>query len=109
MVRAVSEQTAGAALPRLRNIMLSTEEGRRVLKDRPYVSSKTVDVIYLSKLPEHTFGRAFITFLDRCGITPDQTDPVGPLLLIRFCKNTNDTLRSSLNNIVYRDKGVIYS
>lgn len=76
MVEAVSEETAGAALPRLRDVMLSTDEGRRVLRDRPYVNSKTIDLVYLSKLPEHTFGRAFVTFLDRCGITPDQTDPV---------------------------------
>ena len=68
--------TGGLALPQLRDIMLQTDEGKRVLKDRPYVNSKTVDVVYLSQLPEGTFGRAFITFLDRCGITPDQTDPV---------------------------------
>ena len=76
MIHAASERTAGASLPHLRDVMLSTEEGRRVLRDRPYVSSKTVDVVWLSKLPKGTFGREFITFLDRCAITVDQIDPV---------------------------------
>jgi len=76
MVAALGETTAGPALPRLRDRMLESAEGRQILKDRPRVNSSTVDMQALSALPEGTFGRSYITWLDRCGVTPDTREPV---------------------------------
>ena len=76
MVAALGETTAGPALPRLRDRMLESAEGRQILKERPRVNSSTIDMHALSMLPEGTFGRAYITWLDRCGVTPDTREPV---------------------------------
>ncbi|KAF7374363.1 Ubiquinone biosynthesis protein COQ4, mitochondrial [Mycena sanguinolenta] len=76
MVAALGETTAGPSLPRLRDIMLDSPEGRQILKDRPRINSSTVDMSKLAQLPEGTLGRAYITWLERCGVTPDTREPV---------------------------------
>ncbi|KAJ7249177.1 ubiquinone biosynthesis protein COQ4, mitochondrial [Mycena haematopus] len=76
MVAALGETTAGPSLPRLRDIMLESAEGRQILKDRPRINSSTVDMSKLAQLPEGTMGRAYITWLERCGVTPDTREPV---------------------------------
>jgi ubiquinone biosynthesis protein COQ4 len=86
MVAALGETTAGPALPRLRDIMLESEEGRRILKERPRVNSTTVDMDKLAQLPEGSFGRAYVTWLERCGVTPDTRAPVRPFI---HCFNPN--------------------
>jgi ubiquinone biosynthesis protein COQ4 len=77
MIAALSETTAGPSLPRLRDEMLKSAEGRRVLRDRPRVNSDTVDMSWLATLPENSFGRAYLRWLERCGVTPDSRSPVG--------------------------------
>jgi ubiquinone biosynthesis protein COQ4 len=76
MVAALGETTAGPSLPRLRDIMLEGPEGRRILKDRPQVNSKTIDMGELARYPEGSFGLAYMTWLERCGVTPDTREPV---------------------------------
>ncbi|KAF8896058.1 ubiquinone biosynthesis protein COQ4, mitochondrial [Infundibulicybe gibba] len=76
MIAALGETTAGSSLPRLRDSMLESPEGRRILKQRPRVNSNTVDMGKLSQYPEGTFGRAYVTWLERCGVTPDTREPV---------------------------------
>ena len=56
--------------------MLDSPEGRKILKDRPKVNSQTMDMGKLAQYPEGTFGRAYITWLERCGVTPDTREPV---------------------------------
>ncbi|KAG6909233.1 Ubiquinone biosynthesis protein [Tephrocybe rancida] len=76
MIAALGETTAGPSLPRLRDVMLDTTEGRSILKDRPRVNSSTIDMNELAQYPEGTFGRAYVTWLERCGVTPDTREPV---------------------------------
>lgn len=76
MVAALGETTAGFALPRMRDAMLASAEGRRIMRERPSVNSDTVDMEKLKALPEGTFGRAYVTWLERCGVTPDTREPV---------------------------------
>ncbi|KDQ53253.1 hypothetical protein JAAARDRAFT_439258 [Jaapia argillacea MUCL 33604] len=71
MIAALGETTAGIALPRLRDHMLNSAQGRQILKDRPRINSDTVDMNALAQLPEGTFGRAYVTWLEGCGVTPD--------------------------------------
>lgn len=94
MVAALGETTAGPSLPRLRDIMLESEEGRQILKDRPRVNTQTVDMDTLAKYPEGTFGRAYVTWLERCGVTPDTRDPVShKKLLFRYFQALNPRFR----------------
>lgn len=76
MIAALGETTAGPCLPRLRDIMLDSTEGRSILKDRPRVNSNTIDMNKLAQHPEGSFGRAYVTWLERCGVTPDTREPV---------------------------------
>lgn len=76
MVAALGETTAGPSLPRMRDNMLESAEGRKILKDRPRVNSSTIDMDTLAQYPEGTFGRAYVTWLERCGVTPDTREPV---------------------------------
>ncbi|KAH7925819.1 coenzyme Q biosynthesis Coq4, partial [Leucogyrophana mollusca] len=76
MVAALGETTAGSTLTRLRDIMLDSPEGRRILKERPRINSKTLNMDKLRELPDGTFGRAYIGWLDGCRVTPDSREPV---------------------------------
>lgn len=76
MISALSETTAGPALPRLRDVMIKSAEGRQILKDRPRLTSETINIESLKNLPEGSFGRAYLTWLERNGVTPDTREPV---------------------------------
>ncbi|KAG2750514.1 Coq4-domain-containing protein [Suillus brevipes Sb2] len=76
MVAACGETTAGSTLVKLRDIMLQSLEGRRILKEMPRINSQTLDLEKLRSLPENTFGRAYVGWLDACKVTPDSREPV---------------------------------
>ena len=80
MVAALGETTAGPSLPRMRDTMLESREGRKILKDKPRVNSKTIDMNELAQYPRGTFGQAYVTWLERCGVTPDTREPVSLVL-----------------------------
>jgi ubiquinone biosynthesis protein COQ4 len=56
--------------------MLSSPTGRRILRDRPRISSETMSVTYLRSLPSNTVGRSYVDWLDREGVSPDTRDAV---------------------------------
>lgn len=56
--------------------MLSDPTGRRILRDRPRITSQTMSLEMLRKLPENTVGRVYAAWLDREGVTPDTRDQV---------------------------------
>lgn len=82
MIAALGETTAGNSLYHLREQMLESPEGRRILKERPRLNSDTIDMAKLAQLPEGTFGRVYTTWLERCGVTPDTREPVRASILI---------------------------
>ncbi|MCJ1312417.1 Ubiquinone biosynthesis protein [Agyrium rufum] len=61
---------------RLRDTMLSDPTGRRILRDRPRITSKTLSLPHLRTLPANTLGRAYADWQDREGVTPDTRDRV---------------------------------
>ncbi|KAK2753760.1 Ubiquinone biosynthesis protein [Onygenales sp. PD_40] len=61
---------------RLRDAMLSDPTGRRILRDRPRITSKTLDVEYLRTLPANSVGRVYVGWLDREGVSPDTRNNV---------------------------------
>ncbi|OBZ66198.1 Ubiquinone biosynthesis protein COQ4, mitochondrial [Grifola frondosa] len=81
MVAALGDLTSGPVLPHMRDAMLASAEGRQILKDRPRVNTHTVDMDKLAQLPEGTWGRTYVTWLERCGVTPDTREPVRYLYL----------------------------
>nr|POE90011.1 ubiquinone biosynthesis protein coq4, mitochondrial [Quercus suber] len=61
---------------RLRNAMLRSATGRRILRDKPRITSQTLSLERLRRLPENTVGRAYAAWLDKEGVTPDTRDQV---------------------------------
>ena len=61
---------------RLRDAMLSSPTGRRILRDRPRITSQTMSMAHLRTLPSNSVGRAYASWLDREGVSPDTRDSV---------------------------------
>jgi ubiquinone biosynthesis protein COQ4 len=77
MVAALGEATAQPYfITRLRNSMLLSPTGRRILRDRPRITSQIVKLAELRKLPSNSVGRVYAEWLDREGVTPDTRDAV---------------------------------
>jgi ubiquinone biosynthesis protein COQ4 len=56
--------------------MSSHPEGRQILRDRPTVSSQTVDLDKLKGLRRGTLGREYVEWLVRGNVTPDTRETV---------------------------------
>ncbi|PGH26717.1 ubiquinone biosynthesis protein COQ4, mitochondrial [Polytolypa hystricis UAMH7299] len=72
LIAALGEATATPFfIYRLRNAMLSDPTGRRILRDRPRISSETLSLAALRQLPANSVGRTYAAWLDREGVSPD--------------------------------------
>ncbi|KAF7125209.1 hypothetical protein CNMCM5793_001318 [Aspergillus hiratsukae] len=77
LIAALGEATATPYfIYRLRDAMLSDPTGRRILRERPRITSETLKLPYLRTLPENSVGRTYATWLDREGVSPDTRDSV---------------------------------
>ncbi|XP_069174880.1 ubiquinone biosynthesis protein COQ4 homolog 1, mitochondrial isoform X2 [Procambarus clarkii] len=76
MVAVLGETTGYRALSALYTEMAHDDEGQQILIDKPRISSTTVDLKYLSQLPEETLGHFYIKFLNVNNVTPDSRMPV---------------------------------
>ncbi|XP_042230899.1 ubiquinone biosynthesis protein COQ4 homolog, mitochondrial-like isoform X2 [Homarus americanus] len=76
MVAVLGETTGYRALSRIYSEMIQDEEGQQIILDKPRINSSTVDLTYLSKLPEGTLGHYYVKFLDDNKVTPDSRLPV---------------------------------
>lgn len=56
--------------------MLSDPTGRRILRDRPRITSENLPLPYLRSLPENFVGHTYAAWLDREGVSPDTRDNV---------------------------------
>lgn len=77
MIAALGEATAQPFfIRRLRDRMLANPTGRRILRDRPRITSQTMSLEQLRRLPHNTVGHTYAAWLDREGVTPDTRDQV---------------------------------
>ena len=51
--------------------MLSDPTGRRILRNRPRITSETIPRVKLMSLPDNSVGRAYAGWLEREGVDPD--------------------------------------
>ena len=56
---------------RLRDAMLAHPTGRRILRERPRITSRLLSMAYLRTLPRNSLGRTYVSWLDREGVSPD--------------------------------------
>ncbi|KAI8304880.1 Ubiquinone biosynthesis protein [Colletotrichum sp. SAR11_240] len=72
LIAAVGEATATPYfIYRLRDAMLADPTGRRILRDRPRMTSTTLNLDRLRQLPDNSVGRAYVGWLDAEGVSPD--------------------------------------
>ncbi|OAG06906.1 ubiquinone biosynthesis protein coq4, mitochondrial [Paraphaeosphaeria sporulosa] len=72
LIAAFGEATAQPYfINHLRDRMLLNPTGRRILRDRPRLTSTSLDIPRLRLLPKNTVGYAYTEWLDREGVSPD--------------------------------------
>ncbi|XP_030390984.1 ubiquinone biosynthesis protein COQ4 homolog, mitochondrial isoform X3 [Gopherus evgoodei] len=76
MVAVLGETTGSSALRSLRDKMKHDPEGYQILQERPRIRLSTLDVTGLRGLPDGTFGREYVRFLDSNRVSPDTRMPV---------------------------------
>jgi ubiquinone biosynthesis protein Coq4 len=76
MVSAFGELTGKNAITKLYQKMINDPEGSQILKERPIINSKILNLERLSQLPAKSFGKEYVTFLEQNQITPDTRKPV---------------------------------
>jgi len=102
-IHRVEEITGRPRYRRIQAEMESTPEGRRLLAERPELSSDHVDYDALRRLPESTLGGAYVHHLDRNGLSADYQaaatrhvdDPDMAYLMRRF-RQTHDVWHALL-------------
>ncbi|XP_045144448.1 ubiquinone biosynthesis protein COQ4 homolog, mitochondrial [Echinops telfairi] len=75
MVAVLGETTGRHTLKALRDQMRRDPEGAQILQERPRIALSTLDLGKLQSLPEGTFGRQYLRFLDVNRVSPDTRAP----------------------------------
>lgn len=65
MIAALGETTGMNAVGHVYSRMEQSEEGRRILQEKPRINSATVDLERLRNMKEGTVGKNYANFLDR--------------------------------------------
>ncbi|XP_011299269.1 ubiquinone biosynthesis protein COQ4 homolog, mitochondrial [Fopius arisanus] len=76
MIACLGETTGKFALLHCYEKMKSTNEGLRILNEKPRINTSTVDMKSLEGLPEGTLGKTYHNFLKVNKVTPDSRDDV---------------------------------
>jgi len=63
MIACLGETTGEDALWTILDTMQASEEGQRIMADKPRIHTSTIDFKYLETLPPDTFGAAYVKFL----------------------------------------------
>ncbi|KYN19448.1 UDP-sugar transporter UST74c [Trachymyrmex cornetzi] len=71
MIACLGETTGRNALMHCHQQMKNTNEGQRILAQKPRINTSTVDLSYLKDLPSGTVGRTYRDFLDDNNVSPD--------------------------------------
>ncbi|XP_062268947.1 ubiquinone biosynthesis protein COQ4 homolog, mitochondrial [Platichthys flesus] len=71
MVAVLGETTGHLALLNLRDRMRNDPEGQTILTERPRIRLSTLDLTTMASLPEGSFGREYLRFLEDNHVTPD--------------------------------------
>lgn len=58
-------------LKKIQKTMLLDPIGRQILKEKPRITSTSLNLEYLRALPPNTIGHTYIKWLDREGVSPD--------------------------------------
>ena len=116
-IHRVEEITGRGRFTQLLHEMEQTPEGRRLMDERPELSSDQVDYDALRALPPTSFGGAYVRHLDTNGITADyqaaatrHVDDPDVAYLVRRYRQTHDIWHTLLGlTIAGHEEVVIHS
>jgi ubiquinone biosynthesis protein COQ4 len=66
----IIESLSGNTLHRIWKRLVKSENGRRILGERPDIVARLEDRAALARLPEGSLGRAYLAFVEREKISP---------------------------------------
>uniref|UniRef100_A0A2Y9D1R3 Ubiquinone biosynthesis protein COQ4 homolog, mitochondrial n=1 Tax=Anopheles funestus TaxID=62324 RepID=A0A2Y9D1R3_ANOFN len=103
MIACLGETTGREALEKMLYYMRSTEEGQQILREKPRINTRTVNMDALKTLPENTFGYTYVKFMEDNSITPDSRmevrfldDPELAYVMTRY-RETHDMVHAILD------------
>nr|XP_033817020.1 ubiquinone biosynthesis protein COQ4 homolog, mitochondrial isoform X2 [Geotrypetes seraphini] len=76
MIAVLGETTGPLVLHSLQDQMRNDPEGNQILQERPRIQMSNLEVHKLRELPDGTFGREYVRFLDDNKVSPDTRMPV---------------------------------
>ncbi|XP_057652149.1 ubiquinone biosynthesis protein COQ4 homolog, mitochondrial [Diorhabda carinulata] len=76
MIACLGETTGDNAAKYVLKKMQNSNEGSRILVEKPRVNTRTVDMEHLAQLPDGTIGKTYSNFLNENKVTPDSRLPV---------------------------------
>ncbi|XP_030385167.1 ubiquinone biosynthesis protein COQ4 homolog, mitochondrial [Scaptodrosophila lebanonensis] len=76
MIACLGETTGEDALWDILKTVQQSEEGQRIMAEKPRINTSTIDFKCLEALPENTFGATYAKFLKDNQVTPDSRMPV---------------------------------
>jgi ubiquinone biosynthesis protein Coq4 len=71
-IATLGETTGSEALKIIQKKMNQDATGRRILQEKPYINSSTLDMNALSLLPTNTFGYGYYKFMSERGFSADE-------------------------------------
>ncbi|KAF7988671.1 hypothetical protein HCN44_001244 [Aphidius gifuensis] len=76
MIACLGETTGKYSLNYCLEKMKLSDEGHKILLEKPRINTKTIDMTYLENLPDGTLGKTYHNFLKINNVTPDSRDHV---------------------------------
>mmetsp|Transcript_9188 Transcript_9188/g.9258 ORF Transcript_9188/g.9258 Transcript_9188/m.9258 type:complete len:220 (+) Transcript_9188:54-713(+) len=76
MVAALGDSTGYYSLKKICSKMKNSRSGRKILLEKPIISSESLNLPYLRSLPSGQFGREYIRYMDHNGFDADERPSV---------------------------------
>lgn len=80
-IAGLGDVTSFPVLYRLKRDLLSTDAGRKLLRDKPILTSKTLDPNYLKTLPQNSLGFGYFNYMNDHGFSADERN------IVRFAED----------------------
>ncbi|CAO1623039.1 unnamed protein product [Sympodiomycopsis kandeliae] len=71
MIALLSETSGERFLPKILDDVMKSHEGRKMIIEKPRLTTKSIDMTYLRGLDDDTFGKRYTEWLDWCRVGPD--------------------------------------
>lgn len=82
-IAGLGDVTSMPVLHRLKRDLLSCEQGRKLLADKPLLTSSTLNREYLQSLPQNSLGYGYFKYMDEHGFSTDERN------IVRFAEDAD--------------------